>query len=44
MASVSIVGVARRGGLMECPILVAGGNLYLVQLKIPAGFDGDSDC
>lgn len=45
-ASVSIVDAARRGVLMASPILVAGSNLYLLQLKIPAGFDGDGvlDC
>lgn len=44
VASVSIVDAPTRGVLMESSILVAGSNLYSVQLKIPAGFDGDSDC
>lgn len=34
MASVSVVDAATRGGLMESPILVAGGNLYLVLLVL----------
>lgn len=43
-ASVSIVDAARRAVIMDSPILVAGSNLCSVQLKIPAGFDGDTDC